>query len=88
MFRLEPVEAGISGLQEQPVNKWDIYNGDVEDAEFDHVLDNLPTSYDDFESKVRLLLNFESNLLSKLDELLLFDLDIVSWFYSSAGTAS
>lgn len=73
MFRLEPVEAGISGLQEQSVNKWDIYNGDVEDAEFAHVLDNLPTSYDDFESKVRVLSNFQNNLLSELDELLLFD---------------
>ncbi|OZC08418.1 hypothetical protein X798_04618 [Onchocerca flexuosa] len=65
--RLEPVEAGISGLQEQSVNKWNIYNGDVEDAEFARVLDNLPTSYDDFESKVRELhLKLERNLSSPL----------------------
>ncbi|MCP9266378.1 hypothetical protein DINM_021924 [Dirofilaria immitis] len=62
--QLEPVEAGISGLQKQPVN-WDIYNGDVEDAEFAHVLDNLPTSYDDFESK-ELHLKLERNLSSPL----------------------
>ncbi|VDO34320.1 unnamed protein product [Onchocerca flexuosa] len=64
-LQLEPVEAGISGLQEQSVNKWNIYNGDVEDAEFARVLDNLPTSYDDFESK-ELHLKLERNLSSPL----------------------
>lgn len=53
------------GLQEQSVDKLDIYNGDVEDAEFAHVLDNLPTSYDDFESK-ELHLKLERNLSSPL----------------------
>lgn len=53
------MEAGISGLQEQCVDKLDVHNGDVEDAEFAYVLDNLPTSYDDFESKVLILLIWE-----------------------------
>lgn len=64
--QVEPVGAGFSGLQEQQsAGKWDIYNGDVEDAEFAHVLDNLPTSYDDFESKVRVFFCSRSNLFSK-----------------------
>uniref|UniRef100_A0A8R1XVW1 Uncharacterized protein n=1 Tax=Onchocerca volvulus TaxID=6282 RepID=A0A8R1XVW1_ONCVO len=62
---IETTISSTYGLQEQPVNKWDIYNGDVEDAEFDHVLDNLPTSYDDFESK-ELHLKLERNLSSPL----------------------
>uniref|UniRef100_A0AAF5PGD6 Uncharacterized protein n=2 Tax=Wuchereria bancrofti TaxID=6293 RepID=A0AAF5PGD6_WUCBA len=63
------IEATITntyGLQDQSVDKWDTtYNGDVEDAEFAHVLDNLPTSYDDFESK-ELHLKLERNLSSPL----------------------
>nr|CRZ25813.1 Bm3218 [Brugia malayi] len=63
------IEATITstyGLQNQSVDKWGTtYNGDVEDTEFAHVLDNLPTSYDDFESK-ELHLKLERNLSSPL----------------------
>ncbi|KAL3981816.1 hypothetical protein ACH3XW_44630 [Acanthocheilonema viteae] len=62
---IETTISSTYGLQEQSVDKWDIYNGDVEDAEFAHVLDNLPTSYDDFESK-ELHLKLERNLSSPL----------------------
>ncbi|EFO18795.2 hypothetical protein LOAG_09695 [Loa loa] len=62
---IETTISNTYGLQEQFVEKWDIYSGDVEDAEFAHVLDNLPTSYDDFESK-ELHLKLERNLSSPL----------------------
>uniref|UniRef100_A0A0R3RKA8 Centrosomal protein 192 n=1 Tax=Elaeophora elaphi TaxID=1147741 RepID=A0A0R3RKA8_9BILA len=62
---IETTVSSTYGLQGQSVDKWDIYNGDVEDAEFAHVLDNLPTSYDDFESK-ELHLKLERNLSSPL----------------------
>ncbi|CAG9537362.1 unnamed protein product [Cercopithifilaria johnstoni] len=62
---IETTISSTYGLQEQSVDKWDIYNGEVEDAEFAHVLDNLPTSYDDFESK-ELHLKLERNLSSPL----------------------
>uniref|UniRef100_A0A915PII7 RRM domain-containing protein n=1 Tax=Setaria digitata TaxID=48799 RepID=A0A915PII7_9BILA len=48
---IETTVTSTYGMREEAINKWDIYNGDIEDAEFAHVLDNLPTSYDDFESK-------------------------------------
>lgn len=62
---IETTISSTYGLQEQSMGKWDIYNGDLEDAEFAHVLDNLPTSYDDFESK-ELHLKLERNLSSPL----------------------
>ncbi|VDK71918.1 unnamed protein product [Litomosoides sigmodontis] len=62
---IETTISSTYGLQEQSSDKWNIRNGDVEDAEFAHVLNNLPTSYDDFESK-ELHLKLERNLSSPL----------------------